>query len=1437
MMGKRVNYAARSVISPDPRLLPREVGIPPYFAVRLSVPERATEANAKELRRAVRNGARQHPGALAVEDEQGRVVSLIGLPAAKRDALARSLLARKTSAVVVGGGGGGGGKGTAAAAAAAPDGKVSAAAAAAAAASPSTSSTSFDPSSRSKIVYRHLVDGDVVLTNRQPTLHRPGLVAHRARILNGERTIRLHYANCAAFNADFDGDEINLHAPQDLLGRAEARELVAAERQFVVPTDGKPVRGLIQDAVVAGTRLCCRGELLRREEATQLLWNAVAPRQAGDDEARMPFVRLPPPAILKALPPGSLSPPPAPPPPAAKRGGSGGARSPPSSSSSLRDSAPIWTGKQIIDGILACIAAGRPPLTVFYATKVPADAWPGGLAFGAEENAAAAAAEGGGGNTRRKERPPFRLNPRAEVDLGEGSALVLSGKFLTGTLDKAAYGRGGIVHAVHEVYGAIAADDLLAALSRVGGAFLERRGFTCGVGDLLLADSVERERDELLAAADERARQAAVDFAVSRGHAEVEVEESEKGAGSGSDSDSLLRSALAALARASGGDAAAALDACVTAPLHGLSSDVIRACLPKGLVLPFPANCLSMMTTTGAKGSGVNFSQISCLLGQQELEGRRVPRSAAGRTLPCFAPFDASARAGGYVADRFLSGLRPQEYYFHCMAGREGLVDTTVKTARSGYLQRCLVKCLEPLSGGYDGTVRDGADSSIVQFAYGDGDGRDVAGASLLTDFRLTAANAPAMALGLRAREAKASTAAAAAAEPETTSPAFEAALAAFLTETVAPSGVRDNAVGGAGAVAAEAATRALNEEGEDEEEGTTVLNKSKKKTEKKKKPKPSALTFADLARVKFAQAALAPGEAVGVLAAQSIGEPSTQMTLNTFHMAGRGDANVTMGVPRLRELFMTASPHAATPSMDLPLPPHSAASDPASASHYIDDDAAERLVRHLRRVRLAEALAGIQVREAPAVASGSPGFGSGARRRSRCYRVTLTLLPASAGVPSFETLETTFREKFVPALVGSMAAELRRAAASGAAAAAVVVASAAAAGDEGGEGGAARAASAAVEDGKDGSVDDCGAGGGSDRATPSKGKKAPKKQSKDGEDEDAEADADFVDAKTAARGGGAGSSSGPSKANRERDAGYGVPDEDEAVELAAARRPSISPSPAGSDDDENDDDDAGKTARSRRPTSSTPSAAAAASASASRAASKAAVAAAGVEAGEPLADEEGRTLSLELRVPPSAPRLFLLQLAERAAASPAADVSAVPGVERAALIVARNGSRLVRCEGVNLFGAFEAAISAVGAQHGGEANAADAAADAVAAATTTNDVGASLRALGVEAARTTLVAQASALFGAYGIGVDARHLGLIADFMTRRGGYSPCNRLGIDSSTSPLLRVSFETAASFLAAATLSGEADALRSPAARIALGRPVSVGTGCFGLRQKI
>ena len=116
------------------------------------------------------------------------------------------------------------------------------------------------------------------------------------------------------------------------------------------------------------------------------------------------------------------------------------------------------------------------------------------------------------------------------------------------------------------------------------------------------------------------------------------------------------------------------------------TTKILKECIPDGLIKRFPKNNISAMVLTGAKGGVVNQTQISALLGQQELEGRRVPRMQNGKTLPCFLPYDPNPRASGYVSDRFISGLRPQDFFFHCMAGREGLIDTAVKTSRSGYL-------------------------------------------------------------------------------------------------------------------------------------------------------------------------------------------------------------------------------------------------------------------------------------------------------------------------------------------------------------------------------------------------------------------------------------------------------------------------------------------------------------------------------------------------------------------------------------------------------------------------------------------------------------------------------------------------------------------------------------------------------------------------------
>ena len=180
-------------------------------------------------------------------------------------------------------------------------------------------------------------------------------------------------------------------------------------------------------------------------------------------------------------------------------------------------------------------------------------------------------------------------------------------------------------------------------------------------------------------------------------------------------------------------------DNVISGTMGQATSAVLKGCIPQGLMKRFPKNLISAMVQTGAKGGIVNQTQISALLGQQQLEGRRVPRMQNGKTLPCFMPFDPNPRASGYVSDRFITGLRPQDFFFHCMAGREGLIDTAVKTSRSGYLQRCLIKQLESLMVSYDMTVRDN-DGSIVQFMYGD-DGVDVMETKFLDKFKFLERN------------------------------------------------------------------------------------------------------------------------------------------------------------------------------------------------------------------------------------------------------------------------------------------------------------------------------------------------------------------------------------------------------------------------------------------------------------------------------------------------------------------------------------------------------------------------------------------------------------------------------------------------------------------------------------------------------------------------
>ncbi|KAK7444863.1 hypothetical protein BaRGS_00040387 [Batillaria attramentaria] len=775
MMGKRVNYAARSVISPDPCIGTNEIGVPEVFARKLTYPQPVTPWNVHELRQYVINGPNVYPGASLVMNEDGSVTKLSATNATQREAVAKQLL------------------------------------------------TPNDTSGRPmlpKQVFRHLKDGDVMLLNRQPTLHRPSIQAHKARVLHGLKTLRMHYSNCKAYNADFDGDEMNAHFPQSELCRSEAYGIASTDSQYLVPKDGTPLAGLIQDHMVAGTALTVRGQFFSRHDYCNLLQAALT------DQNRR--IRLLPPAIV------------------------------------------------VSTLLLNIIPKGKKPLSLNSSTKIPEKSW----------------------ISTKVETPMAQFTAQ---DMGESTVLVRHGELLQGVLDKAQCGNSsfGLVHCVYEL-----------------------SGFTLGVEDILVKDKANSKRRKIIAKSTKEGYGAAMQaFGVSP----EECTESEllgmlKEAQFGTD-DLKMRE----------------LDMCVKTVTDAVQDKIVRSTMPTELYKGFPSNNLQLMVQSGAKGSAVNCMQISCLLGQIELEGRRPPLMKSGRSLPSFLPYDLSPRAGGFVAGRFLTGIRPQEYFFHCMAGREGLVDTAVKTSRSGYLQRCLIKHLEGLAVSYDMTVRD-SDSSVIQFSYGE-DGLEVVKTPFLQpkqfpfllqnqDVIMPANQEPLQGGGKPSKRPRRS----------------NTAVILNGLENGAASQIEERT--GRTPLAMKTATRVVEPDPKASDTNmkkdaspcpdpvsarfwsqlhTGAISETLQKSVDDLKQqlvggKTRGEELQKLVNEKAVRSLSAPGEAVGLLCAQSIGEPSTQMTLNTFHFAGRGEMNVTLGIPRLREVLMTASSTIKTPAMDIPV-------------------------------------------------------------------------------------------------------------------------------------------------------------------------------------------------------------------------------------------------------------------------------------------------------------------------------------------------------------------------------------------------------------------------------------------------------------------------------------------------------------------------------------
>ena len=673
LSGKRVDFSARTVISPDPNLSIDEVGVPLDIAMRLTYPEVVTEWNIEEMRKLVRNGPDKYPGALYIVRPDGKRVRLEFV--ADREKIAENLQPHF-------------------------------------------------------VVERHLMDGDIVIFNRQPSLHRMSMMAHRVKVLP-YKTFRLHLCVCPPYNADFDGDEMNLHVPQTEEAVTEARILMQVQDQILSPRYGGPIIGAIRDFITGAYLLTRKSTYLRKDEVCNLL---SVINYEGE---------LPEPTIKRPE--------------------------------------PLWSGKDIFSLLL--------PKELNHVARAS-------ICVGCSK-------------CKREE---------CEND---AYVVVKNGKLICGVIDRNSIGAEkseSILHRIVKEYGSEEAKKFLNSLSKLVNAYLSMKGFSYTLDELDISDEIRKKirkrTDEARKKISELIQQYNAGVLPRLPGQTLE--------------DSFEIYAMNELAKARD-DCGEYVD-----EYFGMN------------------NSGSIMTRTGARGSSLNIGQMTACLGQQSVRGKRIVRGYKDRALSHFKPRDPSPEARGFVYSCYRDGLSPTEFFFHAMGGREGLVDTAVRTQQSGYMQRRLINALQDVKVEYDETVRV-ATGQIVQFKYGE-DGVDPAKSD-----HGKAVNVQRLVERVRlvVREGKP-------APKEYIKEQIEKVkheLPPLLVEELKKNLYNSN----------------LTKEGVGLVVSTTVEDYKKAKIE--------------------------PGESGGIVTAQSIGEPGTQMTLRTFHFAGVKERNVTLGLPRIIEI------------------------------------------------------------------------------------------------------------------------------------------------------------------------------------------------------------------------------------------------------------------------------------------------------------------------------------------------------------------------------------------------------------------------------------------------------------------------------------------------------------------------------------------------------
>jgi DNA-directed RNA polymerase subunit A' len=507
LAGKRVNYSARTVISPDPSIEINEVGVPYEIAKVVTVAETVTDLNLEKMKKLVERGE-EYPGANYVirTDEKRKKIT----PDLKNEIIKEL----------------------------APGYQVE----------------------------RYLQDGDVVLFNRHPSLHKGSLMAHFVKILPG-KTFRLPSAVTFPYNADFDGDEMNIHSPQTEEAKAEARILLDVKENLISPKNNTNFLGLDEDAIT-GNYLFGLGEF-SKEYANQILYNLGIGKQISKKTV---------------------------------------------------------SGKEIFSEILP------------------------------------------------------------KMNFSNDSIRIKDGNIVNGKIDKTLFGEenGELIKYLDKLIGRGKTIKTIRNAFNLGINYLSNRGITISLEDLNLNEKAINESEEIIRKARKKTDEIIETY--SKNNSEIIPGKTKE--------ESREIKILQTLNE-----------------VRTKVGEMVKKEFPKD-------NPVNHMIISGGGGNILNITQIACCVGQQSVGGKRIEIGYNKRTLPFFEKNELSPESRGFIKSSFMKGLRPDEFFFGAITGRDSLMDTALRTPKSGYLYRRLANAIQDLKREYDGTIRD-SNNNIIQFEYG----------------------------------------------------------------------------------------------------------------------------------------------------------------------------------------------------------------------------------------------------------------------------------------------------------------------------------------------------------------------------------------------------------------------------------------------------------------------------------------------------------------------------------------------------------------------------------------------------------------------------------------------------------------------------------------------------------------------------------------------